>query len=117
MRYINIILKVPSEKIEEVEAVVMEHANYIKSTYVEVSGLANPINTYFTKGPEFNNPANPEDGTTGNILLSINETWNELEDIQAHAGRAMGAPHGERLLSVFQEYGTLSIGGEEIFKH
>jgi len=63
-----------------------------------------------------NYPMHPEEGTTGNIIFTINEIWNKPDDIQAHIERASKAPHFERFLAANLEFATMSIMGETLFE-
>ena len=116
MPCINICYKVPEEKAQDVEKTLMDHANFMKSTYVEGSEAIHPSHTYFTKAAELSNPMHPEEGTTGNIIFTINEIWNKPDDIQAHIERASKAPHFERFLAANLEFATMSIMGETLFE-
>ena len=42
------------------------------------------IHYYVSNSEEFNNPANPYEGTTGNTLYTINEVYVHPEDIGQH---------------------------------
>ena len=44
----------------------------------------NPLDAYFTKAEELNNPTNPADGKTGNIVFTLNEKWAQPEHMQSH---------------------------------
>ena len=116
MPCINICYKVPEDKAQDVEKTLMDHANFMKSTYVDGSEAIHPINTYFTKAAELSNPMHPEQGTTGNIIFTINEIWKKPDDIQAHIERASKAPHFERFLAANLEFATMSIMGETLFE-
>ena len=94
MRTINICYKVPEAHAYKVEKVLKAHAEHIRVSYISDNSRGdNPIDAYFTKAVELNNPANPADGTTGHIIFTLNEKWIEPEHIQSHIGRTMEAPH------------------------
>lgn len=113
MRAINICYKVPLGKASEVEEVLKAHAEHMKANYTPDNPRGdNPLDAYFTKAEELNNPTNPADGKTGNIIFTINEKWSQPEHIQAHIGRTMEAAHFAKFVSAMQDYGTISVMGE-----
>ena len=116
MPCINICYKVPEERVHDVEETLMDHATFMKSSYANGTKVVKPCHTYFTKAAELSNPMHPEEGTTGNIIFTINEIWNKPEDIQAHIERASKAPHFERFLTANLEFATMSIMGEIMFE-
>ena len=76
----------------------------------------NPIDAYFTKAEELNNPTNPANGKTGNIIFTLNEKWSQVEHIQNHIGRTLEAGHAEKFIAALQTYETVTDMGE-IFYH
>lgn len=115
MPYINIFYKVPADAKADVHQTLQDHANYMKATYVKGSDSVHPIHTYFTEAPELNNPVDPNEGLTGFTVFTLNEIWNKLEDIQAHVGRVLQAPHAERFGAAWK-YANLSVMGEIFFQ-
>ena len=116
MRTINICYKVPGENASEVEEVLKAHAEHMKVNYTPDNPRGdNPLDAYFTKAEELNNPTNPADGKTGNIIFTVNEKWAQPEHIQAHIGRTMEATHFSKILSAMQNYGTISVMGEVFY--
>ena len=88
----------------------------MRSTYVKGSDGIHPKHTYFTKAAELTYPMDPEKGTTGHIIFTINEIWNAPEDIQAHTERATKAPHFECFLAANLKYSAMSIMGDVTLK-
>jgi len=113
MPTINITYKVPSANASEVEDALQAHAEHMRVSYTTDNPRGdNPLDAYFTKAEELNNPTNPADGTTGNIIFTLNEKWSEAEHIQAHIGRTLKASHAEKFIAAMQAYGTVSVMGE-----
>ena len=112
MLAINLSFKVPADKAGEVEGALRAHAEHMKNTYLpENADGSNPVEAYFTKAVELNNPTNPDDGTTGCIIFTVNEKWLEAEHIQKHMAKTMAAPHWDRIAAAMQ-YANVSVMGE-----
>lgn len=113
MPTINISYKVPSANASEVEDALKAHAEHMRTSYPADNPRGdNPLDAYFTKAEELNNPTNPADGTTGNIIFTLNEKWSQVEHIQAHIGRTLKASHAEKFIAAMQAYATVSVMGE-----
>jgi len=71
---ISISYKVPAENASEVEDTLKAHADHMRVSYpAENPRGDNLLDAYFTKTEELNNPTNPADGKTGNIIFTLNE--------------------------------------------
>ena len=113
MPTINISYKVPAENASEVEDALEAHAEHMRVSYPADNPRGdNPIDAYFTKAEELNNPTNPADGKTGNIIFTLNEKWSQVEHIQNHIGRTLEAGHAEKFIAAMQTYATVSVMGE-----
>ena len=116
MKTINICYKVPEASASKVEEVLKAHAEHMRVSYTSDNPRGdNPIDAYFTKAVELNNPTNPSDGKTGNFIFTVNEKWAQPEHIQAHIGRTMEADHFAQMISAMQNYGTISVMGEAFY--
>ena len=112
MHCINLSYKVPADKVTEVEEALKAHAEHMKTSYTSDNPRGdNPVDAYFTKAEELNNPTNPDEGKTGNIIFTLNEKWSQPEHIQNHIGRTKEAPHWEIFASAMQ-YANVSVMGE-----
>ena len=112
MHCINLSYKVPADKVAEVEEALKAHAVHMKTSYISGNPRGdNPVDAYFTKAEELNNPTNPDEGKTGNIIFTLNEKWSQPEHIQNHIGRTKEAPHWEKFASAMQ-YANVSVMGE-----
>ena len=112
MHCINLSYKVPADKVAEVEEALKAHAEHMKTSYTNDNTRGdNPVDAYFTKAEELNNPTNPDEGKTGNIIFTLNEKWSQPEHIQNHIGRTKEAAHWEKFASAMQ-YANVSVMGE-----
>jgi len=84
-RTLNLGYHVPKDEIERVEAVFMKHAKWMEDHYIMDDGLKA---CYFSKSPLFNDPTNPADGATEDMLFSINEEFNSAEAVGNHIANA-----------------------------
>ena len=71
---------------------------------------------YVAKADELNNVADPSQGTTGNILYSINETYILPEGIDQHMEQAMQWEGIEQFIGTLQKYGKVLIGGGTVIQ-
>ena len=62
--------------------ITKDNANHVES-------LIQVIHYYVFKSEEFYNPADPSEGTTGNLLFTINEVYVHPEGIGQHMEAAM----------------------------
>ena len=70
---INFALCVCSEDAEIVEKAIAKHADWMRKTHsLEAGGEIHFVDYYVAKPDEQSNIADPSQGTTGNILYSIN---------------------------------------------
>ena len=69
-------LVVPADKAEEVEKVLSMHEGWMRENHsLDADGKIHLVDYYVTKSEQLNNPLDPNEGTTGNILYSVNETY------------------------------------------
>ena len=54
---------------------------------------------------ELNNPTNPADCKTDNIIFALNEKWSRVE----HIGRTVEVSHAEKFIAVVQADATVSV--------
>ena len=71
------------------------------------------LSAYFTNSPEFVDPTDPEKGTTGNTIFTINERFTSIESIQRHVENASKNDYFPQFYEIMGNYGkVLGIGGE-----
>ena len=71
---------------------------------MEAGGGIHLADYYVAKADELNNVADPSQGTTGNILYSINETYIQPDGIDQHMEQAMKWEGFEQLVDFLQKY-------------
>ena len=83
-------LVVPADKAEGDEEVLAIHADWMRETHsLEADGRIHLVDYHATKSEELKNPLDPSEGTTGNILYSINETYVEKDGLDQHMQKGM----------------------------
>ena len=108
----NFALSVPADKTEAVEEVIATHAAWMRETHsLEADGRIHLVDYHVAKAEEMNNLLDPSEGTTGNILYSINEVYVEKDGIDQHMGKAMQWEHIQDFVGTLTEYGKVLIGG------
>ena len=90
-RTYNFSLVVPEDRAEEVEKRFADHGAWMRETHKLYSAadpnygmLGSLVDYYVSKSPELKNPFDPEEGTTGNILYSLNEVYTGIAGTEAH---------------------------------
>ena len=90
-RTFNFSLVVPADKAEEVEKGLADHGNWMRETHSLVvkadptyGMLGTLVDYYISKALELNNPLDPSEGTTGNILYTLNEVYTAIAGTEAH---------------------------------
>ena len=78
---------------------------------LEAGGGIHLADYYVAKADELNNVADPSQGTTGNILYSINETYIQPDGIDQHMEQAMKWEGFEQLVGLLQKYGKVILNG------
>ena len=113
----NFALSVSSEDAEKVEKAIAEHADWMRETHsLEAGGGIHLVDYYVAKADEQNNTADPSQGTTGNILYSINETYVLPEGIDQHMEQGMKWEGFEQFVGTLQKYGKVLIGGGTVIQ-
>ena len=111
----NFGIKVPDEKAEEVEAIIRNHAQWMRDTHSLDDSKIRLVHYYASKSPDFKNPMDPEEGTTGHTVFSINEVYVVPEGIGEHLAAAQQWPDFSTFFSMLTTYGdVLVLGGDVI---
>ena len=78
-----ITLKVPASDVAKVEEMLRTHHKWMKETH-PMTG-EKKLNSYsIIKGPEWNNPADPSKGMTGNMYFILTEYYENPAGFQNH---------------------------------
>ena len=96
---------------------IAEHADWMRKTHsLEAGGGIHLVDYYVARADEQNNIADPSQGTTGNILYSINETYVLPEGIDQHMEQGMKWEGFEQFVGTLQKYGKVLIGGGTVIQ-
>ena len=98
-RTFNFSIKVPTDKVSEVEKVIEDHVHY-----------------YVSKADELVNMMDPSEGTTGNVNYSINEVYVVPEGIGQHLNFANKWDGMPGFGSVLGKYGCVMIVNGEVIQ-
>jgi len=81
----GIALKVPAADIEKVEALLVSHREFMKSTHSVEGDEDVRLNSYTVlKGPEMKNPMDPSQGTTGAMFYILTEHYETPNGLKKH---------------------------------
>ena len=111
----NFALSVPAEKEDEVEEMIATHAAWMRETHsLEADGRIHLVDYHVAKSEEMKNLLDPSEGTTGNILYSINEVYVESDGIDRHMAQGMQWEHFMAFAGTIMEYGKVLIAGGSV---
>jgi hypothetical protein len=113
-RTFNFALKTTTENTAAVEALIASHAKFMKENHSLDATRIHLNHYYVSKANELNNPADPSQGETGNILYSINEVYIHAEGIEQHMGVAMNWPDIGNFLELLTTHGEVVISNGEV---
>ena len=111
----NFALSVSADKAEEVEEMIATHAAWMRETHsLEADGRIHLVDYHVAKAEEMKNLLDPSEGTTGNILYSINEVYVESDGIDRHMAQGMQWEHFMAFAGTIMEYGKVLIAGGSV---
>ena len=114
-RTFNLNMKVPADVVADVEAAIKTHAKWMRDTHSYDDSKIQLVHYYVSKSDELVNFADPSEGTTGNVLFSINEVYVHPEGIGQHLDAAGSWPDAPGFFEVMGKFGeVLVINGEVI---
>ena len=114
-RTFNLNMKVPADTVADVEAEIKTHAKWMRDTHSYDDSKIQLVHYYVSKSDELVNFADPSQGTTGNVLFSINEVYVHSEGIGQHLDAAGSMPNAPGFFEVMGKFGeVLVINGEVI---
>ena len=113
----NFALSVSADKAEEVEEMIATHAAWMRETHsLEADGRIHLVDYHVAKAEEMKNLLDPSEGTTGNILYSINEVYVESDGIDRHMAQGMQWEHFMAFAGTIMEYGKVLIAGGSVIQ-
>ena len=114
-RTFNLNVKVPVDAVANVEAEIKTHAKRMRDNHSYDDSKIQLVHYYVSKSDELVNFADPSEGTTGNVLFSINEVYIHPEGIGQHLDAAGSWPDAPGFFEIMGKYGeVLVINGEVI---
>ena len=112
---INISYIVPKDKADDVQAVLMKHANFMEQFYA--NSTEHLISCYFTHAPLFNEPIDPSKGETDLVVFGIHEEFTGDASVARHIETAKENAYFPEFGKVLTDYGkVVSPLGKAFFK-
>ena len=105
----NFGLRIPADKAADAEAAIRSHAVWMRDTHSYDSSKIQLVHYYVSKSDELNNPMAPDEGTTGNVLFTINEVYVEPEGIGRHMEAAQNWAGFPGFFEVLSTYGDIVV--------
>jgi hypothetical protein len=115
-RTFNFALKTAKNNAEKVESLIKDHAEFMKKTHSFDESKIQLIHYYVSKSEELNNIANPDEGTTGNMLYTINEVYTHADGIGQHMEAAMKWEGIQGFMELLGTYGQVLVANGEVIE-
>ena len=115
-RTFNFALKTTKDNVEKVESLIKEHANFMKENHSFDESKIQLVHYYVSKSEELNNIGNPDEGTTGNMLYSINEVYVHSDGISQHMEAAMKWDGIQSFMELLGTYGEVLVANGEVLE-
>ena len=116
-RTFNFSIKVPSDKVSEVEKVIKDHASFMQEHHsYDGKDKIHLVHYYVSKADELVNMMDPREGTTGNVNYSINEVYVVPEGIGQHLNFANKWDGMPGFGSVLGKYGCVMVVNGEVIQ-
>ncbi len=115
-RTFNFGLKTTKDNAEKVEATIRAHAGFMRANHSLDDSKIQLIHYYVSKAEEFNNPADPEAGTTGNMQYTINEVYVHPDGIGQHVEQAMKWDGMQGFMEALEAYGKVIVANGEVIE-
>ena len=115
-RTFNFALKTTKDIVEKVVSLIKEHANFMKENHSFDESKIQLVHYYVSKSEELNNIGNPDEGTTGNMLYSINEVYVHSDGIGQHMEAAMKWDGIQSFMEMLGTYGEVLVTNGEVLE-
>ena len=115
-RTFNFGLKTTKDNAEQVEKIISAHAAFMKENHSLDDSKIQVIHYYVSKSEEFENLADPSEGTTGNMLYTINEVYVQPEGIGQHMEAAMAWDGIQDFMELLGTYGEVLVTNGEVIE-
>ena len=114
-RTFNLNVKVPADAVAKVDAEIKTHAKWMRDNNSYDDSKIQLVHYYVSKSDELGTFANHDEGTTGNVLFSVNEVYVHPEGIGQHLDATGSWPDAPGFFEIMAKYGeVLVINGEVI---
>ena len=121
-RTFNFSFVVSADKEKEWDEAFESHGEWMRGTHSLIvkpdptyGMLGTLVDYYISKAPEMNNPLDPNEGTTGNLIYTLNEVYTRPEGTEAHMEAAPSWKSFEKFLGLVGEsQATMVMHGEVI---
>ena len=121
-RTFNFSFVVSADKEKQWDKAFESHGEWMRGTH-SLAVKADPsygmlgtlVDYYVSKAPEMKNPLDPNEGTTGNLIYTLNEVYSRPEGTEAHMEAAPSWESFEMFLGLISEsQATMVMHGEVI---
>jgi hypothetical protein len=112
----NFGLKVSADKADEVEAAIRVHAAWMRETHSYDNSKIQLVHYYVAKSDELVNAADPAEGSTGNVVFSINEVYVHPEGIGQHLEQAQVWPDFPTFFQTLTSYGEVMVTNGDVIE-
>ena len=99
-----------------IETIIRAHAAFMRENHSLDDSKIQVIHYYVSKSEEFKNPADPSEGTTGNMLYTINEVYVHPEGIGQHMEAAMAWDGIQDFMELLGTYGEVLVANGEVIE-
>ena len=108
-------LVVPEANIEEVEAVLASHRNFMSETHSVDGDIDTRLNSYSViKAPQMNDPTDPSKGMTGNVIYILSEHYETPQGLAMHMEAGNSWDGIGAMMGVIMKYGVAMGAGVKI---
>ena len=108
-------LVVPEANIEEVEAVLASHRNFMNETHSVDGDLKTRLNSYSViKMPQMNDFTDPSKGMTGNVIYILSEHYEMPHGLARHMEAGNSWDGIGSMVEVMTKYGVAMGAGVKI---
>ena len=100
---LNISMKVPDSEVALMDELFAAHEKWIKETHF-LSGNEEPVLVSYKvlKSPDFKNPIDPSQGTTGNTIYVLSEVYERPAGLKKHMD--LNFPRGPEMRKILGKY-------------
>ena len=112
-------MRVPESDEASVDELISSHAQWMSETHSlnKEEGKLHTLQYYVSKATEFNDMMDPEKGSTGNVIYTVNEVHIDDEHFGKHVELGQSWARIGEFFELFEKYSPLvNMGGRVIQK-